>query len=71
MINQQQKLILSLYMEIYELVILQNNLLQQIKELVDFSFISEELIDKYCFISVCAYLQSVSMICHITFILMT
>lgn len=48
MINQQQKLILSPYMDIYELVIPKDNLLRQIKELVDFSFVYEELLDKYC-----------------------
>lgn len=48
MIEQQQKLVLSPYMEIYELVIPKDNLLRQIKELVDFSFIYEELLDKYC-----------------------
>ena len=35
-------------MEIYELVVPKDNLLRQMKELVDFSFIYEELIDKYC-----------------------
>ena len=35
-------------MEIYELVVPKDNLLRQIKELVDFGFIYEELIDKYC-----------------------
>ena len=39
MIEQQQKLVLNLYMEIYELIIPKDNLLRQIKELVDFSFI--------------------------------
>ena len=48
MIEQQQKLVLSPYMEIYELVIPKDNLLRQIKELVDFGFIYEELLDKYC-----------------------
>ena len=48
MIEQQQKLVLSPYMEIYELVIPKDNLLRQIKELVDFSFIYDELLDKYC-----------------------
>ena len=47
MIEQQQKLVLSPYMEIYELVIPKDNLLRQIKELVDFSFIYDELLDKY------------------------
>ena len=36
MIEQQQKLVLSPYMEIYELVIPKDNLLRQIKELVEF-----------------------------------
>lgn len=48
MIEQQQKLVLSPYMEIYELVIPKDNLLRQIKELVDFRFIYDELLDKYC-----------------------
>lgn len=48
MIEQQQKLVLSPYMEIYELVIPKDNLLRQIKELVDFGFIYDELLDKYC-----------------------
>ena len=48
MIEQQQKLMLSPYMEIYELVIPKDNLLRQIKELVDFNFIYDELKNKYC-----------------------
>ena len=48
MINQQQKLILSPYMEIYELVVPKDNLLRQIKELVNFDFVYDELIEKYC-----------------------
>ena len=48
MIEQQQKLVLSSYMEIYELVIPKDNLLRQIKELVDFSFIYDELLANYC-----------------------
>ena len=48
MIEQQQKLVLSPYMEIYELVVPKDNLLRQIKELVDFEFIYDELLDKYC-----------------------
>ena len=48
MLVQQQKLILSPYMEIYELVVPKDNLLRKIKELVDFDFIYEELVDKYC-----------------------
>lgn len=48
MIEQQQRLVLSPYTEIYELVIPKDNLLRQIKELVDFSFIYDELLNKYC-----------------------
>ena len=48
MIEQQQKLVLSPYIEIYELIIPKDNLLRKIKELVDFGFIYDELIDKYC-----------------------
>ena len=48
MIEQQQKLVLSPYMEIYELVIPKDNLLRQIKDLVDFSFIYDELLANYC-----------------------
>lgn len=48
MVDQQQKLVLSSYMKIYELVVPRNNLLRQIKEFVNFGFIYDELIDKYC-----------------------
>ena len=48
MVEQQQKLVLSPYMEIYDLVIPKDNLLRQIKELVDFGFVYDELIEKYC-----------------------
>ena len=45
---EQQRFVLSPYMQIYELVVPKDNLLRQIKELVDFGFIYDELIDKYC-----------------------
>ena len=46
MIEQQQKLVLSPYMEIYELVIPKDNLLRQIKELVDdFVWVASTIID--------------------------
>ena len=35
-------------MEIYDLVTPKDNLLRQIKELVDFEFVYDELIEKYC-----------------------
>jgi hypothetical protein len=48
MIQQQQRLCLSPYMAIYDLVIPKDNLLRKINELLDFSFVYNELIDKYC-----------------------
>ena len=48
MLEQQQKLILSSYMAIYDLVVPKDNLLRKINELIDFSFVYNELIDKYC-----------------------
>lgn len=48
MLVQQQEMISSQYMELYELVIPKDNLLRKIKELVNFDFIYQELMDKYC-----------------------
>lgn len=48
MLEQQQKLVLSPYMEIYNLVVPKDNQLRKINELIDFSFVYEELIGKYC-----------------------
>lgn len=48
MIQQQQTMILSPYMEIYDLVVPKDNLLRKINELIDFSFIYKELLDRYC-----------------------
>ena len=48
MLEQQQKLVLSPYMEIYNLVVPKDNLLRKINEHIDFSFVYEELIGKYC-----------------------
>jgi predicted DNA-binding transcriptional regulator len=47
-IEQQQKLCLSPYMVIYDLVIPKDNLLRKINELIDFSFVYDELVNKYC-----------------------
>ena len=47
MLEMQQKLVLSSYSDLYDLIIPKDNMLRQIKELVDFSFIYEELVDKY------------------------
>lgn len=48
MIQKQQTMILSPYMKIYDLVVPKDNMLRQINDLVDFSFVYDELIDKYC-----------------------
>lgn len=48
MLQAQQKLILSPYIDIYNLVVPKDNLLRKINELIDFSFVYEELVDKYC-----------------------
>ena len=47
MLEMQQKLVLSSYSDLYDLIIPKDNILRQIKELVDFNFIYEELVDKY------------------------
>lgn len=49
MIQHQQKIILSPYMAIYDLVVPRDNILRRINELVDFSFVYNELQNKYCF----------------------
>lgn len=48
MIRQQQSLMLSPYTKLYDMLIPKDNMLRQINELVDFTFIYEELKDKYC-----------------------
>ena len=48
MISNQETLNLSPFMAIYDLVVPKDNMLRQIHELVDFSFILEELKTKYC-----------------------
>ncbi|MBB6024952.1 IS5 family transposase [Paenibacillus sp. JGP012] len=48
MIRQQQTLVLSPYAALYDIVVPKDNMLRQINELVDFSFIYEELEAKYC-----------------------
>lgn len=48
MIRQQQTLVLSPYAALYDIVVPKNNMLRQINELVDFTFIYEELEAKYC-----------------------
>lgn len=48
MIQQQQTLTLSPYMSIYDLVVPKDNILRKMYELIDFSFVYNELMDKYC-----------------------
>lgn len=48
MISKQETLNLSPYMALYDLIIPKDNMLRQVNELVDFSFILEELKSKYC-----------------------
>lgn len=48
MIQKQQSMILSPFMDLYNLVVPKENLLRQINELIDFTFIYDELKDNYC-----------------------
>lgn len=48
MLALQQTLQFSDYSDLYELIIPKDNLLRRINDLVDFSFIHKELMDKYC-----------------------
>lgn len=48
MIQQQQSMVLSPYIELYNLIIPKENMLRQINELVEFSFVYDELKERYC-----------------------
>jgi transposase len=48
MIRQQQTLVLSPYVALYDIIVPKDNMLRQLHELVDFTFIYEELKNKYC-----------------------
>lgn len=48
MLAQQQSLPLSSYSELYDLIIPRDNILRRLNELIDFSFVYEELSAKYC-----------------------
>jgi len=48
MIAQQKKLQLSTYSDLYDLIVPKDNLLRKISEIIDFSFIYDELVNKYC-----------------------
>jgi hypothetical protein len=47
MLQQQQSMTLSPYIELYTLIIPKDNMLRQVNELVDFSFVYEELKERY------------------------
>jgi transposase len=51
MLLQQQKIQLSTFSKLYDLIVPKENLLRKINELIDFSFIYKELVDKYCSIN--------------------
>ena len=48
MLKQQTEMVLSPYTEIYNLIIPKDNILRKINEMVDFSFVYDELITRYC-----------------------
>ncbi len=48
MLPLQQTMQFSAYSELYDLIVPKDNLLRRINDLVDFSFIQKELMDKYC-----------------------
>lgn len=48
MLPTQQTIQFSSYTELYDLIIPPDNLLRRINDLIDFSFIQKELMDKYC-----------------------
>ena len=48
MLAQQQQIQFSAFSELYDLIVPKDNLLRKINELIDFTFIHEELVDKYC-----------------------
>ena len=47
MLSQQQTIPLSVHSELYDLLIPKDHLLRQINDLIDFSFVYEELVSKY------------------------
>ncbi len=48
MIQKHQTMIFSPFMELYNLIVPKDNLLRQISELIDFSFVYDELKSNYC-----------------------
>ena len=48
MITRQTELKMSKYMELYDILVPKDNKLRQIKEIIDFEFIYDEVKNKYC-----------------------
>jgi len=48
MLLQQQKIQFSEFSRLYDVIVTKENLLRKINELIDFGFIYNELLDKYC-----------------------
>ena len=48
MLPTQQKLVLSQYMPIYDIVIKKDHKIRKLHDLLDYEFIYHELKDKYC-----------------------
>lgn len=48
MLASQQKIQFSSYSGLYDLIVPKDNLLRKINDLIDFSFIYDELLEKYC-----------------------
>ena len=48
MLVQQESLPLSAYSDLYDLIVPKDNLLRKINELIDFTFVYNELVAKYC-----------------------
>jgi transposase len=48
MLIQQAEFQLSAYSSLYNLIVLKENLLRKINDLIDFSFVYNELVSKYC-----------------------
>lgn len=48
MLPTQQTMLLSHYSSLYDLIVPADNLLRRINDLIDFSFIHKELLNKYC-----------------------
>lgn len=48
MLLHQQKIQFSAYSSLYDLIISKDNILRKINDLIDFSFVYDELVNKYC-----------------------